>query len=606
MTDDRFEQRLRGFLAAREPAAVSPVLRARLQSVTAESPVRSGGWIGWLGGAWRGVAGLVAVTALAMVLLAVLLRTEALSVREPGPVGGPSAPPAVPAVPFVTAPIDFFSASAKADADRRLATVYATSGIEGRLIVRTLASLDELSTPPGWPDAWRADHDIDADVIAILGVGPDGTVTCCITINGGLIERARDEGYWRPASWPDRLESQLESADRAVRDTALDRYVDGIEVLEPGVVMIRASIEREGMLRQLVAVLVGLALLAAFAVFIWARWSGSRTRPATGQGGVVDGATMISGADAHGPDADVATVADVVAQRTAPVAWTVAGPSAVPGEWRLVAAAIAALAGVLALGAWDLVRPPTAGVTMDVSAATVGLASPALPVVPLTLLATSVVAFLMVARSGGWRRRVVVGALVVLVGLAGWFGLDASRPTAIGGWIAGRGAGGVERGGGGLFDAVTYPLQPGASFTFGMTVRNRGGLPLTILGLDGVQPTEPNPYVASIVGLGFVEQATDDGFVTTLSARPEDTTVAWPLTLAPGEEMAIVMLGRADQCAEPGGTGSGLPLLHVQLTYRVLGIERAESVGLPVALFVPAKTTCTVEVGGGTVTYGEP
>ena len=54
MTDDRFEQRLRGFLAAREPAAVSPVLRARLQSVTAESPVRSGGWIGWLGGAWRG------------------------------------------------------------------------------------------------------------------------------------------------------------------------------------------------------------------------------------------------------------------------------------------------------------------------------------------------------------------------------------------------------------------------------------------------------------------------------------------------------------------------------------------------------------------------
>ena len=43
MTDDRFEQQLRGFLAAREPAAISPVLRARLQSVTAESPSRSGG-----------------------------------------------------------------------------------------------------------------------------------------------------------------------------------------------------------------------------------------------------------------------------------------------------------------------------------------------------------------------------------------------------------------------------------------------------------------------------------------------------------------------------------------------------------------------------------
>ena len=87
MTDDRFEQQLRGFLAAREPAAVSPVLRARLQSVTAESPSRSGGWIGWLGGAWRATVGLAAVAAVAVVLLAVLLRTDALTVREPGPVG---------------------------------------------------------------------------------------------------------------------------------------------------------------------------------------------------------------------------------------------------------------------------------------------------------------------------------------------------------------------------------------------------------------------------------------------------------------------------------------------------------------------------------------
>ena len=70
MTDDRFEQQLRGFLAAREPAAVSPVLRARLQSVTAESPSRSGGWIGRLGGAWRATVGLAAVAAVAVVLLA--------------------------------------------------------------------------------------------------------------------------------------------------------------------------------------------------------------------------------------------------------------------------------------------------------------------------------------------------------------------------------------------------------------------------------------------------------------------------------------------------------------------------------------------------------
>ena len=93
MTDDRFEQQLRGFLAAREPAAVSPVLRARLQSVTAESPSRSGGWIGRLGGAWRATVGLAAVAAVAVVLVAVLLRTDALDRAGPGLVGRPSAIP---------------------------------------------------------------------------------------------------------------------------------------------------------------------------------------------------------------------------------------------------------------------------------------------------------------------------------------------------------------------------------------------------------------------------------------------------------------------------------------------------------------------------------
>ena len=607
MTDDRFERELRAFLAARDPRSVSPVLRARLQAVSAEPPLG----VGALGDRFRDarrVAVGVAVTAvLAVVVVAMLARTGGLTLtdRVPGPVGGPSAAPVIPAVPFVTAPTDFFSAAAVADADRRLTALYASSGIEGRLIVRTLASVDELSTPPGWPDGWRADRNVDADVIAILGVGPDGTVTCCLTITGGLIERAQSEGYWRPASWPDRLESQLESDDRAVRDTALDRFVGGIEALEPGIAMIRVSIEREATLRQFVTVLVGLGMLAAFVLVTWSRWSTGRTRAATEEGGF-DGATIASAAGAGGLDAEMPTVADLGVRGAAPVAWTSADPNAVPGDRRLVAAALAALAGLLVLGAWDLARPSAAGVPLDVDAATVGLASPALPIVPLTLLATAVVALLLVARSGGWRRRLTIGALIVLVSLAGSWAFDGSRPVASANWIPGRGAGQVERGGGGLFDAQTYPLQPDAPFTFGMTVRNHGALPVTILGLDGVQSTAPNPYVATIVGLGSIEQPTVDGFVTTLSARPEDTTVAWPSTLAPGEELAIVLLGRAGPCAEPAGTGSGLPLLHFQLTYRVLGIERSETVGLPVALFVPEKATCTVDVPGGTVTYGEP
>ena len=606
MTDDRFERELRAFLAAREPRSVSPVLRARLQAVTAEPPLGVGVLAGRLRDAWRAAVGVAVTAVLAVVVVAMLARTDGLTLtdRGPGPVGGPSSAPVIPAVPFVTAPTDFFSAVAAADADRRLAALYASSGIEGRLIVRNLASVDELSTPPGWPDGWRADRNVDADVIAILGMTPDGTVTCCLTTTGSLIERAQEEGYWRPASWPDRLEGQLESDDQAVRDTALDRFVRGIEALEPGIAMIRVSIEREATLRQFVTVLVGLGMLGVFLFVTWSRWSTGRARLATDEGAVVGTTRVAAGAVSLDPEQP--TLADVPVPGAAPVPWTSAVRNAGPGDRRLVAAAFAALAGVLALGAWDLVRPSAAGVPLDVSAATVGLASPVLPVVPLTLLATAVVALLMVARGGGWRRRLTVGALIGLVGFVGWWAFDGSRPTTNGSWIAGRGAGGIERGGGGLFDAQTYPLQPDAPFTLGMTVRNRGALPLTILGLDGVQHTAPNPYVATIVGLGSVEQSTGDGFVTTLSARPEDTTVAWPSTLAPGEEMAIVLLGRAGPCAEPAGTGSGLPLLHVQLTYRVLGIERSESVGLPVAVFVPEKATCTVDVPGGTVTYSDP
>ena len=41
------------------------------------------------------------------------------------------------------------------------------------------------------------------------------------------------------------------------------------------------------------------------------------------------------------------------------------------------------------------------------------------------------------------------------------------------------------------------------------TIRNPGVLPLTLLGLDGARTSQPNPYVASIVGLGWVPQPTD-------------------------------------------------------------------------------------------------
>jgi hypothetical protein len=607
MTDDRFERELRAFLATREPRTVSPVLRARLKAVTAEPPPGAGALGGRFREAWRVAVGVTVTAALAIVVLAILARTGGLTLtdRIPGPVGAPSAAPVVPTVPFVTAPTDFFSAGAMADADRRLAALFERSSIEGRFIVMAVPSADELSTPPGWPTRFKADRNDDADIAAVLGVTPGGVITCCITITGGLIERAREDHYWRPQSWPDRLEADLESSELAIRDAALDRFVDGLEALEPGVALTREAVAREATFSRVATTLIGLGLLVAFVLLTWSRWAASRARLSVGDG-IVDGASIPAVAGPANLDADVPTVAEAHDPDVAPVAWASPGPHAQPRDQTLVAFAAAALGGLLALGVWDLIGPRAAGVPMDVTAPAAGLASPDLPVVPTALLASAVIALLLIARHARRRRRVAIATLLLVVGLAGWWAIDGSHPMPGSSWIAGLGAGAVDRGPGSIFDFQTYPLDPDEPFTLGMTIRNPGPLPMAILGLDGVQPTQPNPYVASIVGLGSIEQATVDGYVATLSARPEDARVAWPRTMGPGEELAIVLLGRAGPCAEPAGTGSGLPLLHVQLTYRVLGIERSETVGLPVALFVPEKATCTVDVPGGTVTYGEP
>jgi hypothetical protein len=158
----------------------------------------------------------------------------------------------------------------------------------------------------------------------------------------------------------------------------------------------------------------------------------------------------------------------------------------------------------------------------------------------------------------------------------------------------------------GLTDTLTYHLRPDETVTLAGIVRNPGVLPVTIVGLDAVRPTGANPHVASIVGLGWVPQPVDDGRVHLLSAQPAATSVAWPITLGPGEEAAVVALVRAGPCAEPAGNGPVLPLTNYTVRYRVLGIERTAVVGLPATAFVTARNECTVDVPGGSITYGPP
>jgi hypothetical protein len=89
-----------------------------------------------------------------------------------------------------------------------------------------------------------------------------------------------------------------------------------------------------------------------------------------------------------------------------------------------------------------------------------------------------------------------------------------------------------------------------------------------------------------------------------LAAAAEAASAAWPVTLAPREELAVLVLARAGVCAEPSGTGPVLPLFRFPVRYRALGIEQTTDVSLPADMFVAAKARCTVEIPGGTVTYG--
>jgi len=101
-------------------------------------------------------------------------------------------------------------------------------------------------------------------------------------------------------------------------------------------------------------------------------------------------------------------------------------------------------------------------------------------------------------------------------------------------------------------------------------------------------------------------QPTDDGRVYVVSAAPGAASAAWPVTLAPGDEISIIVLGRAGECAEAGNRRTADPLFHIPVRYRVLGIEQVADVPLPATVFVAAKGVCTVETENTTITYGPP
>ena len=129
-------------------------------------------------------------------------------VREPGPVGRPSAIPGVVTVPFVTAPAGLFTPVPLPRRSGDLAAVFAATGVEATLVDPGRAQHGRRCPPlPVGPTNSTATATRDRDVVAVIGITPDGTPVCCLTLAGDLIERAQAERLLapdRPAGGPRR------------------------------------------------------------------------------------------------------------------------------------------------------------------------------------------------------------------------------------------------------------------------------------------------------------------------------------------------------------------------------------------------------------------
>ena len=442
----------------------------------------------------------------------------ALTIRDPGQVGRPTAVPGT-VLPFVTAPAEVFTPAAVAEAERQLAAVFAATGLEARFVVIPVESGAQLAAPAGWPGAFDTDGDPDRDILAVIGVTPDGTPVCCLTLvacgdRAGARREATGARPTSPVPWM--TTSRLSTAE--FRDVALDRFVRGIEDLAPGLASSRprragtaTSSERRGSWPSWCRSSCwrsSRCVDAPHPVAAARRWGGTaRDRPGSGpvaRGRVRRRRRSARRRRAHArtdPDAPVVAWTGDDGQTLGRSRWPARPAWAVRSDRDWVLVAFAAIAGLAVLAVVDLLLPARTDVRLDPAIDGVGVVRGGLSLLPVALIGVVIVALVAYAVQGRWRRRIGVLALAALVGWTTSVVVGQTVPAIPDtdrGWVAGEGGEVVWRGVAGLGEQVAYELDPGEAFTFATTIRNEGFLPLTVLGLDGVTTTQPNPYVASI------------------------------------------------------------------------------------------------------------
>lgn len=575
MNDDRFAHGIRAALTSREPGSAPASLRARVAAIPVDTPVSR--WPG-LGTILRGGLRVAAITAAIALLAAVADYGVDRAMSGPGTV-----PPAtVERVPFVIDGAGLFSAAAVAEADRRLEAVFRASGIEATIITQREAADSQLSTPEGFPERYDRDGRDARDIVGVVGVEPRGTIACCLTVTGPAIVSAQEEGAWRPLSQVPTLTAMFASLDPSERDGGLDQFVGGVELLGERIDAVAESVRTSDAFRTgFVGGILGLIALVTFWLV--------RGRPVPGRrrlAGAGAGATVGVGFEELPMSGGVATTTTMPAPIDAsdldapPVP---AGPGPGRVEVLLTAAAATTICAFLVVA---LVLAPghEAARPLDTSATGFGLAPSVTPIAALGLLVASLtILMVLAARIGRMGWAILSGAVVALVAIA----LVIANEEPVRGGRAVPGLGFDHRESTGI-QATThfdyYPVAKGEPFTFAITLRNPGPLPMTILGLPSTF-TEPGPgYVPGleIVGLGV-----RSGSVT--RGTPDGAEEFQPVLLGAGEEVQLVVVGRGGTCA--AGSMAAMESIatatHLPIAYSILGATRVVEIGLPAIITVP-------------------
>jgi len=191
------------------------------------------------------------------------------------------------------------------------------------------------------------------------------------------------------------------------------------------------------------------------------------------------------------------------------------------------------------------------------------------------------------ARTPRWGRLALAVLLLIGVLIAGQVALLGWYPVSQGSFGASLGSdvGGCD--GGARLDCTFVPFEPGHEIGIAFSVRNGGPIPITVEAVDPFGTDVPLALMTLEPRL-----PADPNIIGVEGSRPFA-----PITIDPGQEAALVLVGKVAECATVAGhwlPGSSMIVDQASFTARIGLLTRHETVKLQRSMEVgaPAEGDC--------------